>query len=86
LCQWFNGLLLNPDLDAAFDKGLITFADDGKIILSPIFSADDRKALGITSMLRLRKITAAHTAYLRHHREHVFKKREKKSITIKVRD
>ncbi|HMG76424.1 MAG TPA: HNH endonuclease [Pyrinomonadaceae bacterium] len=81
-----NGLLLNPNLDAACDKGLITFGDDGKIILSPVFSADDRRALGINSMLRLRKITAAHTSYLRHHREHVFKKREKKNRTIKVRD
>jgi len=26
----YNGLLLNPNLDAAFDKGLISFADDGK--------------------------------------------------------
>jgi hypothetical protein len=74
-----NGLLLNPNLDAAFDKGLITFADDGKIILSPIFNSNDRNALGISSTQRLRKITAAHIAYLRYHREHVFRKRRKKN-------
>jgi hypothetical protein len=30
----FNGLLLSPNLDAAFDAGLIRFAEDGKSIIS----------------------------------------------------
>ena len=30
-----NGLLLSALWDAAFDKGLVTFADDGTPILSP---------------------------------------------------
>ncbi len=76
-----NGLLLNPNLDAAFDKGLISFADDGKIIVSVALNGDDRKALGITSGLRLRRLGAAHLAYLRYHREHVLKKRDKKTLT-----
>ena len=37
----FNGLLLNPDLDALFDSGLITFGDDGLLIISPILSDQD---------------------------------------------
>lgn len=76
-----NGLLLNPNLDAAFDKGLISFADDGKIIVSEVLTANDRKALGITSRLHLRRLGAAHLPYLRYHREHVLKKREKKTLT-----
>lgn len=81
----YNGLLLNPNLDAAFDKGLISFADDRKIIVSPVFGAEDRKALGISSTLRLRRISAAHLPYLRHHREHVLKKRKSRILTTESR-
>ena len=30
----YNGLLLNTTLDAAFDRGFISFADDGGILIS----------------------------------------------------
>jgi hypothetical protein len=34
-------------LDAAFDAGLISFADDGAILFSPQFAMEDRDALRI---------------------------------------
>ncbi len=31
----YNGLLLAPHLDAAFDQGFISFAADGELMVSP---------------------------------------------------
>lgn len=68
----YNGLLLAAHLDAAFDAGLITFQDDGRITLSPNLSPADALLLGIHSELRLRNVAAQHTPYLRFHRQEVF--------------
>jgi hypothetical protein len=69
-----NGLLLTPNLDRAFDKGLISFADNGDIILSKQFESD-AQAFGITSNMTIRpdKLLAQHLTYLAHHRTHVFR-------------
>jgi hypothetical protein len=68
----FNGLLLSPNLDFAFDSGLITFEDSGKIKISPQLSTTDRAALGIHARLRMRQVSAKHLPYLKHHREERF--------------
>jgi hypothetical protein len=70
----FNGLLLSPALDAAFDKGLITFDDAGNIGISSSLHELDAKALGISSSLRLSRIAPEHKPYLSYHREFVFRK------------
>ena len=69
----YNGLLLSPTLDLAFDKGLISFDDDGLIMLSPELSANDLQHLHLNSSLRLRKIESQHQPYLEWHRTHLFK-------------
>jgi HNH endonuclease len=65
----YNGILLAAHLDAALDCGLIGFADSGKLLVSKHLSSEDRKALGITSRMRLPKLHERHVPYLRHHRE-----------------
>jgi hypothetical protein len=70
----FNGLLLVPNLDSAFDKGLISFKNDGKIIISNLLDQNNRNKLGIHSELCLSKIDAYHIKYLEHHRKNVFLK------------
>lgn len=70
----FNGLLLSPNLDAAFDSGLITFADDGKIVISKALNRQDRQALGIRNDFRLRRISRQHLQYIAYHRNNVFEK------------
>lgn len=75
----YNGLLLNPNLDAAFDKGLITFHDDGDIIISPLLKPADMRALGLRRELRLRKVSSRHLPYLKYHRDFVFQKEKKLS-------
>jgi predicted restriction endonuclease len=69
----FNGLLLSPNLDALFDSGLITFEDDGSLVISPRISEEDKTSLGLTEKMKLRKVNGAHKAYLLHHRENNFR-------------
>lgn len=65
----YNGFLLIANLDALFDKFLISFADDGQIIFSNQVDIQSLKVIGITSELRLRRIDERHLKYLRKHRE-----------------
>jgi hypothetical protein len=68
----YNGLLLGPSYDAAFDKGFITFGEDGVMQVSPELSDNQLSGLGITKGGVLRKIEDGHHAYLAYHNEHVF--------------
>lgn len=69
-----NGLPLVPNLDKLFDKGWISFVDDGSIRISPSLSADDARILGADASLHLRKpLSDAQKRYLRYHHEHVFR-------------
>lgn len=65
----YNGLLLAAHLDAAFDAFLISFDDDGRIIISSALTEPDRAALGIHADLRLAKFAPAHLPQLAWHRE-----------------
>jgi HNH endonuclease len=69
----FNGLLLSPSFDAAFDAGLISFTDGGKILISPALSLPDCELLGIKSALQLKRVDRRHHPYLEYHRIHKFK-------------
>ena len=68
----FNGILLIANFDALFDCGLITFTNDGNILISKRINPDQYDKLGIHSDLKLRKINTAHFPYLQYHRVHVF--------------
>jgi|SRR5437588_7026676 len=70
----FNGLLLAPHLDSAFDCGFITVADDGTVVVSPKLSDADRRILGLDNPLRLTSVTDGHRGYLPWHRERVFRR------------
>jgi hypothetical protein len=69
----FNGLLLAPHLDAAFDAGFITVADDGEVLVSAQLAPRDRKHLGLPSPLRVARLAEGHRGYLAWHREREFK-------------
>lgn len=69
----YNGILLAPHLDAAFDRGFITVADDGAIVVSAALDAHARTMLALDRPLRVRGLAEGHRAYLPWHREHVFK-------------
>lgn len=69
----FNGLLLAPHLDAAFDRGFITVDDDGRVVLAESLDASARAPLGLDGPLQISNLTDAHRAYLAWHRRHVFR-------------
>jgi putative restriction endonuclease len=77
----YNGLLLNPILDVAFDQGYISFSDEGKILISDALSGKE-KALSISSEMSLKKIDLEHHKYLEWHRRNIFKDNDAKSKTI----
>lgn len=69
----FNGLLLAPQLDAAFDRGFITVADDGTVRVSSLLGEGDRLVLGLDRPLRVRALAEGHRFYLAWHAEHLFR-------------
>lgn len=65
----FNGFLLSANLDALFDRFLISFSATGELLVSPDISAQERVRLGLDQPLRLRWLAAEHTRYLQFHRQ-----------------
>lgn len=66
-----NGLILVATLDALFDAGLITFADDGTMLVSHLLDPTEREMLGLPAPLR-RAPTPKQARYLQHHRQRLF--------------
>lgn len=69
----FNGLLLAPHLDAAFDAGFLTVAEDGTVLLSDALPPNARSALGLDGSLKVRGLHRAHERYLPWHRSRIFR-------------
>jgi hypothetical protein len=63
-----NGLLLSALWDAAFDRGLISFTDDGVVLAGPNLGAKARDALDLSKAPRLQGIRKEHRANLALHR------------------
>lgn len=70
----FNGLLLTPNLDRAFDQGYISFQDDGAVIISSLLEPAAMLSLGLATNLTLRSVHAKHLPFLQWHRSHIFLK------------
>ena len=66
-----NGLLLSPNYDALFDKYLISFDDQGKIILSKALDTEDFQKLGITGVEKIENLTPQNAKYLERHRKKI---------------
>jgi len=64
-----NGLPLIATLDALFEVGLISFADDGELLISAKVSSQERAILGLSHACMIQTPPAEVQAYLRHHRE-----------------
>jgi len=80
-----NGLLLTPDADLLFDRGFITFYDDGEVQISPRFDNDDLRRLGLGEIAmprlgfgeaqrpwRTEAFAARQCKYLAYHRTEVY--------------
>ncbi|MGE5444705.1 MAG: HNH endonuclease [Ignavibacteriales bacterium] len=68
----YNGLLLTPNLDSAFESGLISFKDDGKIMISKSLSKVEAAKLAIHPKMKISRLQKSHTKYLNYHRKNIF--------------
>lgn len=66
-----NGILLAAHIDALFDQGLISFSNDGTMLISKRISVNDRKLLRLPGRLRCPP-TKAQRHFLGHHRREIF--------------
>jgi putative restriction endonuclease len=67
-----NGFLLSSLWDAAFDSGLISFEDDGAVLISPQMKTAARKAINFQSVTRL-PLQDEHRSRLQWHRTTLFR-------------
>ena len=65
-----NGILLSPTYDALFDKHLISFEDDGHIVLSTNLPANLFSSLGVSGIEKI-KVFEGMKVYLLRHRENL---------------
>lgn len=69
----YNGFLPEARMDALFDQGYISFADDGALLISARLTAKDIQALGLHTVAQvLPQVETEHRTYLRWHRKNVF--------------
>lgn len=68
-----NGILLSPNIDSLFDKHLISFEDNGEIIISPLIDDINLKSLGLTKTIHI-TISEGMKKYLKRHREKFYEK------------
>lgn len=64
-----NGLLLSPTYDALFDRNLISFDNNGNILLSSSIKSSEFKKLGVTGKEKIDNLTEGNKRYLVHHRQ-----------------
>ena len=67
-----NGFLLCPCHDRAFDLGLISFDEDGKIMISEKLSEKNRELINLSEDQEI-ELTDGNKQYLEYHRDYVFK-------------
>lgn len=65
----FNGLLLIPNLDKAFDRNFISFKANGDIIISK--ELEEPARLGISNSINI-ELTQEHQKYMEYHRDTQF--------------
>ncbi|MFC3716514.1 HNH endonuclease [Luteimonas soli] len=69
-----NGLLLTPNIDRLFDKGYITFEDDGRVRVGPWLPVDVLHAWDLNNLVSPKPLTQQQRRYMAYHRLVVFRK------------
>ena len=69
-----NGILLSPNIDSLFDKHLISFEDDGSILISEKVDLSNRGSLNIHDEIKI-PVTEGMKKYLKRHRERFYSER-----------
>jgi hypothetical protein len=69
-----NGLLLSPHVDRLFDRGWITFNDDGTFVASPQLDQEVLKRWQLHEVIAPTPFNAQQCTYLEYHRSVIFKR------------
>lgn len=72
----FNGLLLIPNLDSLFDKALISFGNDGEILISKVLSTKARRQFGLSTKMKV-DLDRRHQQYMLSHRLRFYRLEER---------
>jgi hypothetical protein len=69
-----NGLLLTPSIDHLFDRGFISFRDDGRPLISPVAHLPSLAKMGVVEgrQAECGGFTSRQKVFLGHHRDAVF--------------
>lgn len=69
-----NGLLLTPDVDLLFDRGFLSFEDNGNVLVSPVADRTAMSKMGLTADLldNVGAFSDGQKQFLRFHRESIF--------------
>jgi predicted restriction endonuclease len=72
-----NGLLLTPTIDHLFDRGFISFEDNGELLVSPVAHEDSLNKMGIITdrVVNVGGFAEPQREFLEFHRGNVFLKR-----------
>lgn len=67
-----NGLLLAPHIDHLFDKGFISFQDDGRLLTSKALPQSVQDAWSLLPSVTSKSFTVSQAKYLAYHRANVY--------------
>jgi len=69
-----NGLLLTPSIDHLFDRGFVSFEDNGLLLISPVAHKQSLQLMGVPSdqVINVGKFSDGQRKYLDYHRNYVF--------------
>lgn len=67
-----NGLMLTPTIDHLFDKGFISFSDEGLLLVSSMLSVETCRRLGVEPHKSAGAFNERQKAYLAYHRREIF--------------
>ena len=70
----FIGLRLTPSIDHLFDRGFISFDDDGETLISPVADRDALRRMGVNpdEPPRVGGFNSDQKFFLNHHRTSIF--------------
>jgi hypothetical protein len=75
-----NGLLLTPSIDHLFDRGFISFEDNGRLLVSPVAQRESLRRMGVETQatVNVGAFSQGQKQFLDFHRGSVFLKSGKK--------
>jgi hypothetical protein len=69
-----NGLLLTPSIDHLFDRGFISFEDNGRLLVSDVAHKESLRRMGVpVGVVRnVGNFSEGQKRYLEYHRDYLF--------------